>query len=151
MADTERKGAWRAVSECAVQYLVRTRNIAEWLSDFSVPGKDDADPDFSPLEKLIEERDAIVVQLKEIDSALLTPESVTDDEKMCRKLSGDLMREIIGLEQENEKAMEKFASEYRQKLKNIKQARETMTAYNKTQAYSAAAIDALGHHFNQAN
>lgn len=146
----EQKGPWRIVSEHVVQYLIATRQISEWLSDFSIPDKDGEEADFSALEKMISDREGIMNLLKDVDRVDLEKEVLNEDEAMCRKLSTELLSDIAEIEESNEALMQKHASGYRQKLKNIKQARETMTAYNQTQAYSAP-VDALGHNFNQAN
>lgn len=151
MADTQDRGPWRTVSEQMVQYLVQTRHISEWLSEFSIPEKNEQDPDFSQLEKMVEQRNAALELLKEVDRESLEAASATDDEKMCRELSTKLMAEITELEQSNDRTMEKFASQYREKMKSVRQARETVSAYSQAQAYSVAATGALGHHFNQAN
>lgn len=151
VSDTQQKGPWRLISEQVVQYLVVTRDISEWLSLFAIPGTDEEDPDFQDLEELIKQRESVKSTIQEIDPGSLASGPATEDEMESRRVSLDLFRQIDSLEKENEVLLQKFASQYREKIRNIRQARETMTAYNKTQAYSAAATDTLGHYFNQAN
>lgn len=150
MTDAHQKGPWRILSEQALQYSIVTHEIAEWLNSFSIPQDDDDDPDFSDLAEMIEKRGEIVAVLRELDPSAFDEEDLNDDEAMCKGLSLDLLGRIDDEEQENEARMQRFAAKYREKLKSIKQAREAMTAYNQTQAYSAP-VDALGHNFNQAN
>lgn len=150
----EEKSVWETVADQALEYLISTRNISQWIKDIDPElENEESEPDFTQLDKMISDRQSAVNALKAVDVSALSLEPFGERERMSRDIAQDLFRQIAGLEEENQEILNGLGRKYREKLKNLKQSRETMETYGRQQVYGEGLQPDMmtGSYFNQAN
>ena len=129
---------WSDIRTLLIQYQSVTREISDWFDEHT---HDEDELSLDGLERLLKRRQSII----DTDWGTIDMDSLPEspDREMCMTM----LRDIQTTEAENSGRMRKWQSGFKERLRNQKQARDTVGAYQQT--YAAAQAGSVGSIFNK--